>query len=83
MAEWIPWASEHWFLFACLAWWVIVVALGVAWLVASLVEDLLNACARVWSRSLRAVIVSVRGWPPPHLDADGDWRPSPKGEAPE
>jgi hypothetical protein len=27
---------------------------------------------------LRGVLVSVRGWPPAHLDADGDWKPEPK-----
>ncbi len=27
------------------------------------------------NRTLRTVKVLVRGWPPPHLDADGDWKP--------
>ncbi len=25
------------------------------------------------TRLYRVVMVSIRGWPPPHLDADGDW----------
>jgi hypothetical protein len=30
------------------------------------------------NRILRTVKVAVRGWPPEHLDADGDWKPVPK-----
>jgi len=26
----------------------------------------------IWNRSLRARNIRLRGWPPPHLDADGD-----------
>ena len=26
------------------------------------------------NRILRSVMVSIRGWPPSHLDADGDWK---------
>jgi len=32
------------------------------------------------NRVLRTIKVAVRGWPPPHLDADGDWKPEPKSE---
>lgn len=39
------------------------------WLV---VEIVLKA----WGRLLRAVMVSFKGWPPAHLDADGDWKDS-------
>ena len=27
------------------------------------------------NRMLRTIKVCVRGWPPDHLDADGDWKP--------
>jgi hypothetical protein len=27
-------------------------------------------------RTLRAIKVLARGWPPAHLDADGDWKPA-------
>ena len=27
-------------------------------------------------RAFRIVMVTLRGWPPAHLDADGDWRPA-------
>jgi len=33
---------------------------------------------KVISRLYRTVMVCVRGWPPSHLDADGDWKPEPK-----
>jgi hypothetical protein len=29
---------------------------------------------------VRMVMVILRGWPPAHLDADGDWKPNPKKE---
>lgn len=28
-----------------------------------------------WNRFLRHLSVRSRGWPPSHLDADGDWKP--------
>lgn len=32
-------------------------------------------------RVTRSINVAIRGWPPAHLDADGDWKPEPeKGE---
>jgi hypothetical protein len=30
---------------------------------------------RIVTRTLRMFTVAIRGWPPSHLDADGDWRP--------
>jgi hypothetical protein len=32
------------------------------------------------NRLMRTIKVCVRGWPPEHLDADGDWKPEPKHE---
>ena len=34
----------------------------------------LNAVTFCWSRLLRYLSVVRAGWPPSHLDADGDWR---------
>ena len=37
----------------------------------------------LWSltnRVLRTIKVTSRGWPPSHLDADGDWKPEPESE---
>lgn len=31
---------------------------------------------KAWSRFLRHMNIRKHGWPPTHLDADGDWRPS-------
>lgn len=33
---------------------------------------LLNFIVKLWGRFTRMVMVSIHGWPPPHLDADGD-----------
>ncbi len=29
----------------------------------------------MWSRATRTIMVCLRGWPPEHLDAYGDFRP--------
>lgn len=29
----------------------------------------------IWIRLMRMIMVNKHGWPPPHLDADGDWKP--------
>ncbi len=39
--------------------------------------------AVVWSRFTRMMMVRKHGWPPPHLDADGDWKLEPKKPPPE
>ena len=30
---------------------------------------------RMWSRLMRCLSIRKAGWPPPHLDADGDFQP--------
>ena len=32
------------------------------------------------NRALRTIKVCSKGWPPAHLDADGDWKPEPKSD---
>lgn len=39
-----------------------------------------RALISITSRAYRMIMVSLRGWPPAHLDADGDWKPEPKGD---
>jgi hypothetical protein len=56
----LAFASEHWMM-TLAAMWVMVCALKII--------------AHVYIRTLRVLIVSVRGWPPDHLDTDGDWKP--------
>lgn len=68
----LEFAHEHAFLAWLLAWgwW------GLVWLAISLAALL----TRLVNRLLRSIKVVLRGWPPAHLDADGDWRPRPKVE---
>lgn len=33
-----------------------------------------------WNRLLRHLNIRKAGWPPSHLDADGDWKPIEKGQ---
>jgi len=37
-----------------------------------------NGLLKMWSRFLRMLMVRKHGWPPSHLDADGDWKPEAK-----
>ena len=69
----LEFASEHWFLTWCALWLI----WGAVWLVAVAIL----AVRFVINRILRTIKVSIRGWPPSHLDADGDWKPLPKPEA--
>lgn len=66
--NWEFW-SEHWFLAWCALWLV----WGLIWLPVALA----SVFAKLVNRVLRTIKVACRGWPPEHLDADGDWRPLP------
>jgi hypothetical protein len=35
---------------------------------------------RIVNRFLRHLNISMHGWPPSHIDADGDWKPETKKE---
>lgn len=37
-------------------------------------------CRTLMVSARRVVMVCARGWPPSHLDADGDWKPETKAE---
>jgi hypothetical protein len=65
------WALEHWWLAFWLAFWALVFAAIIIIALVNLVRFLVN-------RPLRTIKVLVRGWPPEHLDADGDFRPAPE-----
>jgi len=43
-----------------------------------IVYALANGVYKILCRSIRLVMVAFRGWPPEHVDADGDFRPRPK-----
>ena len=53
-----------------LAWGVIPCG---AWLAAIALQGARYALNRI----LRSINIALRGWPPAHLDADGDFRPLP------
>ena len=71
MGFWDFW-HQHEFLAWCALWLV----WGVIWLAAVVAEVAWKLCNRL----LRTIKVCVRGWPPEHMDADGDWKPEPKRE---
>jgi hypothetical protein len=33
---------------------------------------------RCWNRLMRTINIRKHGWPPPHCDADGDFKPEPE-----
>lgn len=63
MSDFFDFAGKHWFL----AIFMILFVCGVLRLV---VYSFMRLC--------RLLVVLVRGWPPAHLDADGNWKPEPK-----
>lgn len=65
----LAFASEHYFLTWCLLWllWPIVTLPSLAF--------------RLINRTYRVINIAIRGWPPAHVDADGDWKPEPKAES--
>ena len=64
----LTFANEHYFLTWCALW--------LLWQVLMLPRLLLIALNRI----LRTIKFALRGWPPAHLDADGDWKPEPKAD---
>lgn len=67
MIDFKAWAYEHWWLAFWFAFWAMTFAYG-----ALLVVN------RSIIRVLRSIKVLCRGWPPAHIDADGDWKTEPK-----
>jgi len=51
-----------------------IFALGV--LAAFVTGGALNFVFRIINRLLRTIKVCIRGWPPAHIDADGDFKPT-------
>jgi hypothetical protein len=56
---------------ACSGFWTFI---GVSLLSSMFLYFGVNGILRVWSKLLRMLVVSFRGWPPSHLDADGDFQ---------
>lgn len=63
-------ASEHWF-----------VAIILTFIVGEIMTVPFRCAFRAWNRYLRSCNIRAVGWPPDHLDADGDWKPEPKEES--
>ena len=57
--------------FALSGFWKFV---GCAMLFNGAAYFLVNGLLRIWTRLMRMIMVSKHGWPPSHLDADGDWK---------
>ena len=51
--------NNHWFLAICAMITICALAKGFYWM---------------FNRLMRTIKVAIRGWPPSHLDADGDWK---------
>ena len=45
------------------------------WLAFFMLLLLVEGVCKIVSRILRTLMVRKQGWPPGHLDADGDWKP--------
>lgn len=61
MTFWNFW-HDHLFLAWCALWLI-----WGAFSVAALPFKIIN-------RIIRSINIAIRGWPPAHLDADGDWK---------
>lgn len=42
-----------------------------------LVYSIIYGVLGLVSRTYRFVLILFKGWPPSHLDADGEWKPKP------
>jgi hypothetical protein len=71
LLSYIEWGNEHWWFFGWTAFWSILMLLAGVFQTMRLVLFVLP------NRLLRTIHVTKHGWPPEHLDADGDWRPLP------
>jgi len=60
-------AQVHWFWGFWACFWTLISFWGISIAVIGLIK-----------RVCRVLIIMVRGWPPAHLNADGDWKPVPK-----
>lgn len=70
MNEVFEWTNHHGFLAWCALW--------LGWGLIALAIAAFDISFKLLNRILRTIKVCVRGWPPPHLDADGDWKVEPE-----
>lgn len=50
--------------------WIFLGSIVLIWL---LLYFFVNGLIRIWIRFMRMIQVTLRGWPPAHLDGDGDF----------
>lgn len=48
------------------------------WIVGWVITVIVSQPFRIFNRWMRSRNIAARGWPPEHLDADGDFKPEPK-----
>lgn len=51
-----------------------------ALILAGVVKTAIRTPFHFWNRYWRSRNIRERGWPPSHLDADGDWKPAENNE---
>jgi|GEM_PF-1176381 hypothetical protein len=66
--------TEAYLSYAFSGFWPFCGAFLLAVLGASLAAYPFRIVFLVWNRLMRHLNIRARGWPPPHLDADGDWK---------
>lgn len=47
------------------------------WIVVYAIVQIIRMVLTAWARLIRYLSIRRAGWPPEHLDADGDFRPLP------
>ena len=63
----LAWCTDHWFLGFILG----LCVLGTAY---SIVANIAEVILEIVKQSFRTLKIRKAGWPPPHIDADGDFR---------
>lgn len=67
MEWWAVWATVHWFLA-----FVIIMTGLVAFV--TLTQGIIRVPFILINRFIRHLSIRKAGWPPAHVDADGDWK---------
>lgn len=65
MESYFNYMANHWWVGGILSTFIVLGGLC-----------LLNTILKLFNRIFRSLNIMIRGWPPSHLDGDGDWKPS-------
>ena len=60
----LSFAADHPYSAFCLSWPIGLILISVAWSVATLLTNAMNACAMVFSQTTGFLAVLIRGYPP-------------------